>query len=300
MEFLRVGSAGSERPVVRSAGRHYDLRRLTDDIDGSFFSTDGIDRTRRALLAEELAATDVGGERVGAPVARPHAIWCIGMNYVAHAAESGSLPPTVPVLFFKTPNTVVGPFDDVLIPRGSEKTDWEVELAVVIGRRTRYLDSPADAPEYIAGYTVSNDVSERAFQLEQSGGQWSKGKCCETFNPLGPVLVPQEELDSTDLRLRSFVNGEPRQDSSTADLIFDVNFLIWHLSQVAVLEPGDIVNTGTPQGVALSGRFPYLKSGDVVTVEIDGIGAATQRVSDGRTQPVPEPGRTPMVNSTLA
>ena len=213
---------------------------------------------------------------MGAPVARPHAVWCIGMNYAAHAAESGATPPEVPVLFFKTPNTVVGPYDEVLVPRGSEKTDWEVELAVVIGRRARYLDSPEDAAAHIAGYTISNDVSERAFQLEISGGQWSKGKCAETFNPLGPALVPADELDVSDLRLTSFVNGEPRQDSTTADLIFSVPYLVWHLSQVAVLEPGDVINTGTPQGVAISGRFPYLRAGDVVELAIEGIGTQRQ------------------------
>jgi len=278
MQFIRVGEPGVERPVVvDDAGATYDLTPLTADIDGAFLASDGIAATRRALAAGRLPAVDIAGLRRGAPVARPHAVWCIGMNYAAHAAESGAAPPTVPVLFFKTPNTVVGPDDDVLIPRGSTKTDWEVELAVVIGQQARYLDSPADAARHVAGYTISNDVSERAFQLEESGGQWSKGKCAETFNPLGPALVPADELDAGDLRLWSRVNGEPRQDSSTADLIFPVDYLVWHLSQVAVLEPGDIVNTGTPQGVALSGRFPYLREGDVVELGIDGIGTQRQR-----------------------
>ncbi len=276
MQLQRIGSIGSERPVVLDGGVAYDLTPLTADIDGAFLSTDGIARTRAALAAGDLATTSVAGERIGAPVARPQAVWCIGMNYAAHAAESGSAPPTVPVLFFKTPNTVVGPFDEVLIPRGSTKTDWEVELAVVIGHRARYLDSPADSAAHIAGYAVSNDVSERAFQLEISGGQWSKGKCCETFNPLGPSLVPADEVDAGNVRLRSFVNGEPRQDSTSADLIFGIDYLVWHLSQVAVLEPGDIINTGTPEGVALSGRFPYLRAGDVVELEIDGLGRARQ------------------------
>lgn len=276
MHFQRIGPAGQERPVVIVGDAVFDLSTLTADIDGAFLAADGIARARAALAANELAPVSIDGQRVGAPVVRPHAVWCIGMNYAAHAAESGAMPPDVPVLFFKTPNTVVGPFDNIMIPRGSAKTDWEVELAVVIGRRARYLDSPADAAAHIAGYTVSNDVSERAFQLEISGGQWSKGKCCETFNPLGPSLVPGDEVDAGNLRLRSFVNGEPRQDSSTADLIFGVDYLIWHLSQVAVLEPGDIINTGTPQGVALSGRFPYLSAGDVVEIEIDGLGRSRQ------------------------
>lgn len=279
MKIMRVGPAGAERPVVEQDGVTYDLTPLTTEIDGDFLAAGGIARARAALADGALPAVDVTAERIGAPVARPHAVWCIGMNYAAHAAESGAEPPEVPVLFFKTPNTVVGPYDDVLIPRGSQKTDWEVELAVVIGSRARYLDSPADAAAHIAGYTISNDVSERAFQLEVSGGQWSKGKCAETFNPLGPALVPADELDAGDLRLTSFVNGEPRQDSTTADLIFSVSYLVWHLSQVAVLEPGDIVNTGTPQGVALSGRFPYLTAGDVVELSIEGIGTMRQTLA---------------------
>lgn len=217
------------------------------------------------------------GLRIGAPVARPTAVVCIGQNYAAHAAESGSLPPEHPVIFFKHPNTVVGPDDVVLLPPGAEKVDWEVELAVVIGRTARYLPSPDAAREVIAGYTISNDVSERAYQLEVSGGQWSKGKCSETFNPLGPALVPADEVDPQALRLRSFVNGEPRQDSSTADMIFPVLQIVHELSQYLVLEPGDVINTGTPEGVALSGRFPYLQDGDEMTIEIDGLGRQRQR-----------------------
>ncbi len=204
---------------------------------------------------------------------------CIGQNYAAHAAETGAAAPEYPIMFFKHPNTVVGPFDDVFIPRGSTRTDWEVELAVVIGSRCRYLDSIDDSPNYIAGYTISNDVSEREFQIELSGGQWSKGKCCETFNPLGPWLVPAAEVaDPQKLSLRSFVNGEPRQDSNSSDMIFSVNYLVWHLSQFLVLEPGDIINTGTPQGVAASGRFPYLAPGDTMTLEIDGLGQQQQHL----------------------
>jgi 2-keto-4-pentenoate hydratase/2-oxohepta-3-ene-1,7-dioic acid hydratase in catechol pathway len=222
---------------------------------------------------------DLAGQRIGAPVARPGAVICIGQNYAAHAAESGSEPPTVPIIFFKTPNTVVGPCDDVRIPRGSSKTDWEVELAVVIGRTARYLDSHADADACIAGYAVSNDVSERDFQMAQSGGQWSKGKCCETFNPLGPWLVPAADVaDPQALDLSSRVNGEQRQNSNTKDMIFGVRELVWHLSQYLVLEPGDVINTGTPQGVALSGRFPYLAAGDVMELEISGLGRQRQRL----------------------
>jgi 2-keto-4-pentenoate hydratase/2-oxohepta-3-ene-1,7-dioic acid hydratase in catechol pathway len=280
MKLLRVGELGAERPVLLDDdGVHRDLSGLTSDIDGPFFDGSGLDRVRQALQRGDLPEVDVAGQRVGAPIARPSVVLCIGMNYAAHAAESGALPPTVPVIFYKAPNTVVGPDDDVLIPRGSAKTDWEVELAVVIGKRARYLDSPAESLGHVAGYAISNDVSERALQLESSGGQWSKGKSCETFNPLGPWLVTADEIaDPQSLRLRSSVNGDARQDSSTADMVFSVADLIWQLSQVTVLEPGDVINTGTPEGVGLSGRFPYLAPGDVMQLSIDGLGIQTQRL----------------------
>lgn len=273
MRLMRIGEPGHERPVaVSPEGRHHDLSGVTDDIDGGFLAALADDPGLVPALSQ-LPETDITGQRVGAPVARPSALLCVGQNYAAHAAESGSAPPEQPILFYKSPNTVVGPYDDVLIPRGSKKTDWEVELAVVIGRRASYLDSPADASAHVAGYAVSNDVSERAFQLEESGGQWSKGKSCATFNPLGPVLVTADEVaDPQRLRLRSSVNGEPRQNSSTADMIFGVAHLVHHLSQYLVLEPGDVINTGTPEGVALSGRFPYLGAGDVMEVGISGLG----------------------------
>ncbi|MCD2499529.1 MULTISPECIES: fumarylacetoacetate hydrolase family protein [Microbacterium] len=280
MQLMRLGTAGAERPFVRDdEGVLRSLAPLTGEIDGAFLAADGIARTRAALAAGELPAQPEAERlRVGAPIARPMAVVCVGMNYAAHAAESGSLPPERPVIFFKHPNTVVGPDDDVLLPPDSQRSDWEVELGVVIGRRARYLASPEDALAVIAGYVVSNDVSEREYQIEVSGGQWSKGKCAETFNPLGPALVPADEVDPQALRLRSFVNGEPRQDSSTADMVFSVAHLVWELSQYMVLEPGDLVNTGTPEGVALSGRFPYLQDGDEMRIEIDGLGVQTQRV----------------------
>lgn len=280
MRLMRVGEPGAERPVLLGAdGVHRDLSGVTSDIDGSFLADGGLDRIQQALHSGALPLLDVTGQRIGAPIARPSVVLCIGMNYAAHAAEAGSPPPTVPVMFYKAPNTVVGPDDDVLIPRGSVKTDWEIELAVVLGSRARYLDSPEQALRCVAGYAVSNDVSERALQLESSGGQWSKGKSCETFNPLGPWLVTAEEVpDPQSLRLRSWVNGDPRQDSTTADMVFSVAELIWQLSQVTVLEPGDVVNTGTPEGVALSGRFPYLAPGDVLRLSIDGLGSQTQRL----------------------
>jgi 2,4-diketo-3-deoxy-L-fuconate hydrolase len=274
MRIARLGDAGAEVPAVIADDTTYDLSPVTADIDADFLADGGIDRVRDALTEGRLHPLAGGDElRVGAPVAKPGAVLCIGQNYAAHAAESGDAPPEMPVLFFKHPNTVVGPYDDVRIPPGATKVDWEVELAVVIGKRARYLASPGDALDHVTGYTISNDVSERAYQVEQSGGQWSKGKCCETFNPLGPYLVPADEVAEVQaLRLWSTVNGEPRQDSTTADMIFSVAYLIWHLSQYLVLDPGDIVNTGTPQGVALSGRFPYLTKGDTMRIGIDGFG----------------------------
>ena len=280
MQIMRIGAFGQERPVVLDeAGAAHDLTPLTDDVDGAFLAADGLARVRAELDGGNLPAIDISGQRIGAPVARPTAVVCIGQNYAAHAAESGSAPPERPIVFFKHPNTVVGPNDDVLIPRGSTQTDWEVELSVVIGRRTRYLDSPADASAYIAGYTIGNDVSERVFQKELSGGQWSKGKCAETFSPVGPWLLPADEVpDPQALGLRSWVNGEPRQNSNTADMIFGVHDLVHHLSQFMVLEPGDLVHTGTPEGVAMSGRFPYLKPGDVLELEIDLLGRQRQEI----------------------
>lgn len=276
MKILRYGSVGSERPAVLDGGQVFGLSSITADIDGAFLETGGIDRVRDALSDGSLPRIDIAGQRLGAPIVRPGAVVCVGMNYAAHAAESGAQPPERPVLFFKTPNTVIGPNDDVVIPRGSTKTDWEVELAIVIGQRAAYLDSPDDSAAHIAGFTISNDVSEREWQLELSGGQWSKGKCAPTFNPLGPYLVPADEFDAAAARLASTVNGEGRQDSNTRDMIFSVRDLVWNISQYLTLEPGDIINTGTPQGVALSGRFPYLKAGDIMELTIDGLGAQRQ------------------------
>ncbi|MER7004942.1 fumarylacetoacetate hydrolase family protein [Dactylosporangium sp. NPDC000555] len=276
MRFARLGPAGSERPaVVADDGTYLDLSGLTGDIDGAFLASDGPQRARAAL--DSLPRLEVpAGTRLGPPIARPGKIVCIGLNYARHAAESGAQPPAEPVVFMKASDTVVGPDDDVLIPRASVKTDYEVELAVVIGTTARYLDGPDDAAAHIAGFAVSNDVSEREFQLER-GGQWDKGKNCETFNPLGPWLVTPDELDVPALRLRSWVNGELRQNELAADMIFGVPHLIWYLSQFMVLHPGDVVNTGTPAGVAmgLPGQ-PYLRAGDVVELEIEGLGRQRQ------------------------
>jgi 2,4-diketo-3-deoxy-L-fuconate hydrolase len=273
MQLLRLGPVGQEIPAVAADGVVHDLRPVTADIDGAFLSDDGVARARAALAAGELPVLEGADSlRRGAPVARPQAVICIGQNYAAHAAESGAEPPAAPIVFLKHPNTVVGPDDDVPVPPGADRLDWEVELAVVIGRRASRLASPQAALGHVAGYTVVDDVSERTWQLERSGGQWSKGKCGPGFAPTGPALVPADELDPSALALRSWVNGEPRQDSTTADMIFDVGHLVWDLSQYMTLEPGDLVCTGTPQGVALSGRFDYLRGGDVVEVEVEGIG----------------------------
>jgi 2,4-diketo-3-deoxy-L-fuconate hydrolase len=277
MKIARLGDVGNETPVLIDGERYLDVSGIVNEIDGDALASGALARIRDAADAGTLPELPGASTmRIGSPVARPSAIVCIGMNYAAHAAESGSLPPEIPIMFLKTPNTVGGPNDDVDIPRKSLKTDWEVELGVVIGKRALYLDSPADAAQHIAGYLVANDLSEREFQLELSGGQWSKGKSSPGFSPLGPWLVTPDEVDAGNLRLRSWVNGEPRQDSSTADLVFGVDHIIWHLSQFLALEPGDVVLTGTPEGVALSGRFPYLNAGDVVEIEIEGLGRQRQ------------------------
>ncbi|MBL1098353.1 fumarylacetoacetate hydrolase family protein [Streptomyces coffeae] len=281
MKLLRLGAPGEERPAVLHDQHTYDLTGLTDDIDGPFLAAGGVDRVAAALRAGTLPAKDTTEARVGAPVARPGKVVCVGLNYRDHAEETGAVVPERPVVFMKDPGTVVGPYDTVLVPRGSRKTDWEVELAVVIGRRARYLDGPADAADIIAGYAVSHDVSERAFQLELSP-QWDLGKSCETFNPLGPWLVTADEVpDPQGLGLRLSVNGIPRQDGTTKNMIFPVAYLVWYLSQYMVLEPGDVINTGTPAGVALGlPDTPYLRAGDTVVLEIDGLGRQRQIFAD--------------------
>lgn len=282
MQLMRLGAVGAERPVVRLDDTHYvDVSDVVTDFDEAFFGRGGIDRLR-PVVAERAAAGAVAsftGERVGAPFARPHQILCIGLNYSDHAAETGQTVPDEPILFTKSPNTLVGPDDDVRIPRGSTKTDWEVELGVVIGRRTSYLDTVEQARDAIAGYVLVNDVSERAFQFERSG-QWSKGKSAETFNRAGPWLVTPDEIDDVlDLRMTLDVNRVRRQDGSTATMVFDPHVVVHHLSQFMVLEPGDLINTGTPPGVGM-GQDPqvWLTPGDVVELAIDGLGTQRQNV----------------------
>ncbi|MCS6556509.1 fumarylacetoacetate hydrolase family protein [Curtobacterium flaccumfaciens pv. flaccumfaciens] len=279
MQFARLGPAGGEIPVaVDTDGEVLDLRAITTDIGGAFLASDPVARVRHARSAGDLRALpDAEGLRRGAPVARPGKVVCIGLNYRDHAAETGAEIPTEPIVFMKDPMTVIGPDDEVLIPRGSEKTDWEIELAVVIGQTARYCDSDEAASACIAGYAIANDVSERAFQLER-GGQWDKGKSCETFNPLGPWLVTPDQVDPAALALRLTVNGEVRQDGTTADMIFRPVEIVRYLSQFMVLYPGDVISTGTPAGVALAGHAPYLQPGDVVELTADGLGSQRQTV----------------------
>lgn len=282
MKLLRVGTAGAERPALLDArGTLRDLSGLVDDIDGALLAdTAALGRIRAAGESGELPALDATGLRVGPPVGRIGKVVCIGLNYHDHARETGSAAPAEPVVFFKAADTVVGPYDTVLVPRGSTRTDWEVELAVVIGRTARYLESAAQGLAHVAGYAVAHDVSEREFQMDR-GGTWDKGKNCETFNPLGPWLVTADEVpDPQALGLRLWVNGELKQDGTTADQIFPVGEVVRYVSQFMVLYPGDVINTGTPAGVAF-GRpepKPYLRAGDVVELEIDGLGRQRQEL----------------------
>ena len=278
MKLLRVGPRDTERPAALDAeGRLVDLSGVVENITGELLAGAELARVRAAVDGGGLPVLDAEGLRVGPPI-RPGKVVCIGLNYHDHAAETGATLPTEPVVFLKAADTVVGPFDDVLIPRLSQKTDWEVELAVVIGRAARYVDSDADALACVGGYAVVNDVSEREFQLERQG-QWDKGKNCETFNPLGPWLVTADEVgDPQSLGLRLWVNGELRQDGNTANMNFGVAELVRYVSQFMVLYPGDVINTGTPAGVAMGQPEPkpYLRPGDVVELEIDGLGRARQ------------------------
>ncbi|WP_327663170.1 MULTISPECIES: fumarylacetoacetate hydrolase family protein [unclassified Streptomyces] len=282
MKLLRVGPAGAERPALLDAeGTLRDLSELVTDVDGALLADDAaIERVRAAVAAGELPVLDASGLRIGPPVARIGKVVCIGLNYHDHAAETGAEPPAEPVVFFKAADTVVGPDDTVLVPRGSVKTDWEVELAIVIGRTARYAESQEAALRCVAGYAVAHDVSEREFQIER-GGTWDKGKNCETFNPLGPWLVTADEVpDPQALGLRLWVNGELKQDGTTADQIFPVAEVVRYVSQFMTLYPGDVINTGTPAGVAMGQPEPkpYLRAGDVVELEIDGLGRQRQEL----------------------
>lgn len=280
MKLIRFGEPGREKPgVLLPDGRRLDVSAFGEDYDELFFGSDGLERLRTWLAQQEANLPEVGQEvRLGPPVARPGKIVCIGLNFRDHAAESGMAIPQEPVVFFKATSALCGPNDDVVLPRGSEKTDWEVELAFVIGRRASYVPE-AEAMAHVAGYVLHNDYSERAFQLER-GGQWVKGKSCDTFAPLGPfVATPDEIPDADALRMWLKVNGELRQDGTTADMVFRVPFLVSYLSRFMSLLPGDVVSTGTPAGVGLGMKPPtYLKEGDVVELGIDGLGSARQRI----------------------
>lgn len=279
MKLIRFGERGSEKPGVLVNGRRLDLSSQYRDWDGAFFASSGVE-SLRALFGRrspESFPEVQESARWGAPVARPRKIVCIGLNYHDHARESGMEIPKEPILFLKATNTVIGPNDDVLIPRHSQKTDWEVELGVIIGKEARYLGSLDEAAACIGGYCIAHDVSEREFQLER-GGQWSKGKSCDTFNPLGPWLATPDEIPGvTSAAMKLWVNGELRQNGNTGTMIFGPAHLIHYISQFMTLEPGDLISTGTPPGVGLGMKPPqYLKAGDVVELEIDDLGRQRQ------------------------
>lgn len=280
IKLFRHGLSDREKPgVVTAQGRHLDASAFGEDYDEAFFARDGVTRLR-AWLESNAALLPVvdAAVRFGPPIARPSKIICIGLNYRAHAIETKAAIPSEPVVFMKATSALCGPNDDVVLPRGSVKTDWEVELAVIIGRRAKYVDEAA-ALSYVAGFALHNDYSEREFQLER-GGQWDKGKSADTFAPLGPYLVPADRIDCSRLALSLAVNGELKQSSTTADMIFSVPRIVSYLSQFMTLLPGDVISTGTPSGVGLSFDPPtYLKAGDVVRCSIEGLGSASQRVS---------------------
>ncbi|UOG74522.1 fumarylacetoacetate hydrolase family protein [Hymenobacter tibetensis] len=279
MKLIRYGQPGQEKPGVLLGEQQVDVSAFGEDYTETFFATDGLKRLAAFVEAHagQLPAV-AAGERLGAPVARPSKIVCVGLNYADHARETGATPPPEPVLFFKSTTALVGPNDDITIPKNSVKTDWEVELAVVIGKRASYVEE-ADALDYVAGYTLHNDVSEREFQLERSG-TWDKGKGCDTFAPVGPFLATPDEVGDVDnLRLWLSVNGQMMQDGTTANLIFRIPFLVSYISQFMTLLPGDIISTGTPAGVGLGFNPPvYLKPGDVVELGIDGLGTSRQEL----------------------
>ncbi len=279
MKLLRYGPPGQEKPGILQGEQRFDVAAFGEDYNEAFFAGDGLRRLAEFVRANtgrlpEVAAT----ERLGPPVARPSKIVCVGLNYSDHAHEMGLPTPAEPVVFLKATSALAGPFDEIVLPKNSLKTDWEVELAVVVGRRAAYV-AEAEALAYVAGYLLHNDVSERAFQLER-GGTWDKGKGCDTFAPMGPVLATPDEIgDVHNLRLWLTVNGQPKQDGCTANLIFNVPFIVAYVSQFMTLLPGDVISTGTPAGVGMGLRPPqYLRPGDVVELGIDGLGAARQVV----------------------
>jgi 2,4-diketo-3-deoxy-L-fuconate hydrolase len=279
MLLIRHGDIGKEKTGIVLDGNLFDTSAFGEDYDERFFGTGGLQRLKAFVEKNKASLPPIKNDgRLGSPIARPSKIVCIGLNYRDHARETGATPPPEPILFMKSTTALAGPNDDIILPRGSKKTDWEVELAVVIGKRASYVDEK-DAEDHIAGYCLHNDLSEREFQLERSG-QWDKGKGCDTFAPLGPWLVtPDEVVDVNNLRLWLSVNGKKMQDGTTADLIFNIPFLIAYTSRFMTLLPGDILSTGTPAGVGL-GMKPnvYLQPGDTIDLGIDHLGQARQKV----------------------
>ena len=271
MRIARIGEIGKERAAVISGQKVIFVDSIISDWSRSELESGALQKVARADLSS-LPTESLGGSRIGAPIYNPTKVICVGLNYLGHIKESNAETPKEPIIFMKAPDSVVGPNDDIVIPPQSDATDYEVELAIVIGKKALYLDSPEQAPEYILGYSISQDVSERHWQLERSG-QWVKGKSFPTFNPIGPCIVTPDEINGSNLRLWCSVDGEMRQDSNTNDLLFGINHIIWYISQFMELHPGDIINTGTPFGVGLGFKPPkYLRAGNVLRTGIEGIG----------------------------
>jgi 2,4-diketo-3-deoxy-L-fuconate hydrolase len=275
MQLVRIGAFEQEKPAILIDGRYWDVSEHIIDYNEAFFAADGLGKLAHILATKDLPEIK-NPSRIGSCVARPSKIICVGLNYADHARETGAEIPQEPILFFKSTTALCGPFDNVIIPKGSIKTDWEVELAIVIGQKAQYV-SEADAYDYIAGYCLHNDYSEREYQLER-GGNWSKGKGCDTFAPLGPVLVTKDEIaDVHKLSMWLDVNGKRFQTSNTDQLIFNVPQVVSYISQFMTLLPGDVISTGTPHGVGLGFKPPiYLKAGDIVTLGMDGLGEQKQ------------------------
>lgn len=276
MKLIRFGEAGKEKTGVIINDKRYDTSAFGQEYDERFFETDGLSRLADFIKSNTNLPEVAEDVRLGCPIGRPSKILCIGLNYADHAKETGATPPTEPVLFMKSTTSLTGPFDDVVIPKDSVKTDWEVELAVVIGKKANYVNE-ADALNYVAGYVLHNDVSEREFQLER-GGTWDKGKGCDTFAPIGPFMAtPDEVKDVNNLRLWLKLNGKIMQDGNTANFIFKIPHIIAYVSKFMTLLPGDVISTGTPAGVGLGFKPPlYLKPGDVMELGIEGLGQAKQ------------------------
>ena len=278
MKLARLGKFSFEKPaIILSDTEAVFVDDFVADFNRETLSNGAIDKLKKLDLTSR-PKVKISDYRLGSPVARPTKAICVGLNYAKHAKESGAEPPKEPVIFMKAPDTVIGGFDDIVIPPNSVKTDYEVELCVVIGKDALYLESPAKAKEHILGYTISQDISERHWQIERSG-QWVKGKSFPTFNPVGPWIVTADEFDPHDVRLWSTVDGEKRQDSKTSDMIFGIDHCVWYISQFMELKAGDIINTGTPEGVGM-GHKPekYLKAGQVVETGIDGLGTIKSNV----------------------